>query len=61
MKFEKITENKIRIILSAQDLENDNIDFRTVLSDSIKARNLFLKALSKASSHSLPSIFISTL
>ena len=39
MKFEKITENKIRIILSAQDLENDNIDFRTVLSDSTKARN----------------------
>ena len=48
MKFEKITENKIRIILSAQDLEKDNIDCRTVLSDSTKARNLFLKALSKA-------------
>ena len=31
MKIEKLTENKIRIIVNYYDLENKNLDFKALL------------------------------
>ena len=35
MKFEKLNENKIRIILSNQDLADKNIDFNSIIIPSL--------------------------
>ena len=50
MKFEKLTENKIRIILNLQDLNEKNIDYHTFMSNSIESQDLFLDMLAKAES-----------
>ena len=48
MRIEKITENKIRIILNIQDLEEKNIDLHSFMSNSIESQDLFYEMLNKA-------------
>jgi len=48
MKFEKLTENKIRIILNMEDLREKNIDFHSFMSSSVESQVLFLDMLEKA-------------
>ena len=48
MKFEKISENKIRITLNTQDLMKKNIDFHSFLSNSTESQDLFLDMLKTA-------------
>lgn len=45
MRIEKITENKIRIILNMQDLKEKNIDLHTFMSNSIESQDLFYDML----------------
>ena len=48
MKFEKLNDNKIRIILSNQDLLDKNIDFNSFMSNSIETQDLFFDMLEEA-------------
>ena len=48
MQIEKITENKIRIILNIRDLQEKNIDLHTFMSNSIESQDLFYEMLNKA-------------
>lgn len=48
MKIEKLTENKIRVILKTEEFENSNMDFKSILEETILTQNLFLKILDKA-------------
>lgn len=48
MKIEKITENKIRIILSIDDLKAKNIDLHSFMSNSIESQSLFVDMLNEA-------------
>ena len=48
MKFEKLGENKIRITLSIQDLEEKDINFHDFMSNSLETQDLFLDMLEEA-------------
>ena len=48
MKFEKLNENKIRIIVSTQDLIEKHIDFHSFMSSSLESQDIFLDILDKA-------------
>ena len=48
MKIEKLTENKIRIILDIEDLEVNNVDFDSVLNNTPETQSLILSILNKA-------------
>lgn len=48
MKIEKITDNKIRIILNLEDLEAKNIDLHSLMSNSIESQSLFIDMLDEA-------------
>lgn len=48
MRIEKLTENKIRIILNMQDLQEKNIDLHSFMSNSIESQDLFYDMLDKA-------------
>ena len=48
MRFEKITENKIRITFSLDDLLENNIDFHSFMANSDETQALFLAMLDKA-------------
>lgn len=48
MKFEKLNDNKIKIILTIKDLEEKNIDFHSFMSNSIESQNLFIDMLKEA-------------
>ena len=48
MKIEKITENKIRITLNIDDLNEKNIDFHSFMSNSIEAQDIFFDMLKEA-------------
>ena len=48
MKIEKITDNKIRIILNLDDLKEKKIDLHSFLSNSIESQNLFVEMLNEA-------------
>ena len=48
MKFEKLSDNKIRITLSIRDLEEKDIDFHDFMSNSIESQDLFLDMLEEA-------------
>lgn len=48
MKIEKITDNKIRIILNLDDLKEKNIDLHSFMSNSIESQNLFIDMLDEA-------------
>lgn len=48
MKIEKLNDDKIRITLNLEDLEENHIDFHTFMSNSIESQELFLNVLDKA-------------
>ncbi len=48
MKFEKLNENKIRITLTVQDLEEKEIDFHVFMSNSAEAQDILLDMLEQA-------------
>ena len=48
MKFEKVNNDKIKITLSHADLEANDIDYHSFMSDSNETRSLFLSVLDKA-------------
>lgn len=48
MKFEKLNENKIRIILSMNDLADKDISLHDFMSNSIESQELFLDMLEEA-------------
>lgn len=48
MRIEKLTENKIRIVLKTEDLEKKNIDLQTIMTPSSESQKLFLEMLSQA-------------
>lgn len=48
MKFEKISENKIRITLTANDLLEKDINFHDFMSNPIETQDLFLDILEQA-------------
>ena len=48
MKFEKLTENKIRITFNSSDLQEKNIDVHSFMSNSIESQSLFLYMLDEA-------------
>lgn len=48
MKIEKITENKIRIIINFDDLKAKNIDVHSIMSNSLESQSLFQDLLKEA-------------
>lgn len=48
MKIEKLNENKIRVIFNCEDLQKNNIDIHSFMSNSIESQNMFLIILDKA-------------
>ena len=48
MKFEKISENKLRITLNIKDLKDRDIDFSNFMADSLETQNLVLDILEEA-------------
>lgn len=48
MKFEKLSENKIRIILTIQDLTEKHIDFHSFMSNTIESQDILLDMLEEA-------------
>ena len=48
MKFEKLNKDKIKITLSSADLQENNIDYHSFMSNSDKTQSLFLSVLDKA-------------
>ena len=48
MKIEKLTENKIRVIINLDDLKKNNLDFHTIMQKPIESQKLFLEMLLKA-------------
>ena len=48
MKFEKVSDNKIRIILTSEDLDKEHIDFHSFMSNSVESQNLVLSILDRA-------------
>ena len=48
MKIEKITENKIRIILKQEDFKDKSIDIQKLLLTTPESQSLFLEILNRA-------------
>ena len=48
MKIEKLTENKIRVIINSEDLDETNTDIHSLMTKSLESQDLFLKMLHKA-------------
>lgn len=48
MKIEKLTDNKIRIILNLEDMAQNNVDMQAIITNSKENQNLLEKLLSKA-------------
>lgn len=48
MKFEKVSNDKIKITLSTADLEANDIDFHSFMANSNETQSLFLTVLDKA-------------
>lgn len=48
MKIEKLTENKIRVIINDEDLKQNHTDLHTIMTKSLENQGLFLNILSKA-------------
>lgn len=48
MKIEKLTENKIRIILKKEDFKDKSLDIKQLLLTTPESQNLFLEILNKA-------------
>ena len=41
MKIEKLTENKIRVIVKPSDLDIKNLDIRSFMTKALKEQNFF--------------------
>ena len=51
MKIEKITENKIRILVKSEDISEKDIDLHTIMTKAIEQpQGFFLEMLNKAES-----------
>lgn len=48
MKIERLTDNKIRIIMSVEELSKENVDFLSLTQNTFDAQKLFSKILSRA-------------
>ena len=48
MKIEKLTENKIRVIINHDELDTNEKDINTIMSKAIESQELFLNILKKA-------------
>lgn len=48
MQIEKLNENKIKITLNLEDLQEKNIDLHSFMSNSIESQDLFYDMLDKA-------------
>ena len=48
MKIEKLTENKIRVIINSNDLELNNLNINTIMSKTLETQDIFLDILKKA-------------
>jgi len=48
MKIEKLTENKLRVVLNIEDLETNNIDFESVINNTPETQSLILSILNQA-------------
>lgn len=48
MRFEKLNNDKIRIILDLQDLEDNDIDYQAFMSNSSDSQNFFMEILNEA-------------
>ena len=48
MKIEKLTEDKIRIIINSSDLELENLDIKSIMSKAIERQGFFTYMLEKA-------------
>ena len=48
MKIEKLTENKIRVIINLDDLKKNDLDYHTIMEKPIESQKLFLEMLLKA-------------
>lgn len=48
MKFEKLNNDKIRIILTLNDLEDKDIDYHSFMSNSVSVQKFFLDVLAEA-------------
>lgn len=48
MKFEKLSENKLRITLNIRDLTDNDIDYQSFMANSDNTQKLFLDMLDKA-------------
>lgn len=48
MKIEKLTDNKIRVILKQKDFKNKNIDIQSLFLSTPKLQSLFLEILNQA-------------
>lgn len=48
MKIEKLTENKIRIVLKLEELSNNNINLHDFMVNNLKSQNFFTDILNKA-------------
>ena len=48
MRFEKLSENKIRITLTLNDLKDKDIDFHDFMSNPLETQDLFLDILNEA-------------
>lgn len=48
MKIEKLTEDKIRIIVNPSDLELENLDMKSIMTKTIDCQGFFIHMLEKA-------------
>ena len=48
MKIEKLTDNKIRVIINSNDLELNNLNIHTIMSKTLETQDIFLDILKKA-------------
>ena len=48
MQIEKINNNKLKVILNLEDLENNNINLNSFMSNSLESQKLFLDILDLA-------------
>ncbi len=48
MKFEKISKDKIKVTISIDDLDKNDIDFNSFMADSEETQSLFLDVLDTA-------------
>ena len=48
MKIEKLTEDKIRIIVNPSDLELENLDMKSIMTKAVERQGFFVHMLEKA-------------